>query len=163
MLYEVITRSSPLPDAGKDRIGGGAPVEEPDEEDPPDDAPARIPDVGDGVEAGEDVGEARGSDHQETTMSDSQPTWIGRTIGGRYKIESLLGQGGMSSVYKATDPNLQRTVAVKLIHPHLSQHAEFVKRFEQEAAAVAKLRHPNIIQVHDFNNDQDIYYSYNFV
>jgi serine/threonine protein kinase len=47
-------------------------------------------------------------------------SWIGQTVGGRYNIESLLGQGGMSSVYKATDPNLRRTVAIKLIHPHLS-------------------------------------------
>ena len=91
-------------------------------------------------------------------MTDSQPTWTGRTIGGRYIIESLLGRGGMSSVYKATDPNLQRTVAIKIIHPHLSEHPEFVKRFEQEAAAVARLRHPNIMQVHDFNHDGSVYY-----
>ena len=91
-------------------------------------------------------------------MTDSQPTWVGRKIGGRYVIESLLGRGGMSSVYKATDPNLQRTVAIKIIHPHLSEHAEFVKRFEQEAAAVARLRHPNIMLVHDFNHDGDVYY-----
>ncbi|KAA3654573.1 MAG: hypothetical protein DWQ04_34270, partial [Chloroflexi bacterium] len=91
-------------------------------------------------------------------MTDSQPSWIGRSIGGRYQIEDLLGRGGMSSVYKATDPNLQRAVAVKMIHPHLSEHPEFVKRFEQEAAAVAQLRHPNIIQVHDFNHEGDVYY-----
>lgn len=91
-------------------------------------------------------------------MTDSQPTWTGRTIGGRYVISSLLGRGGMSSVYKATDPNLQRTVAIKIIHPHLSEHPEFVKRFEQEAAAVARLRHPNIMLVHDFNHDGSVYY-----
>lgn len=91
-------------------------------------------------------------------MSDSQPTWSGRTIGGRYIIDSLLGRGGMSSVYKAIDPNLQRTVAVKIIHPHLSEHPEFVKRFEQEAAAVARLRHSNIMQVHDFNHEGSVYY-----
>jgi serine/threonine protein kinase len=84
--------------------------------------------------------------------------WIGHSIGGRYKVEALLGQGGMSTVYKAYDPNLQRPVAVKLIHPHLSRDPEFVRRFEQEAAAVAQLRHPNIIQVYDFNHDDDIYY-----
>lgn len=88
----------------------------------------------------------------------SHPSWIGHTISGRYQIESLLGQGGMSSVYKATDPNLRRTVAVKLIHPHLSSDEQFVRRFEQEAAAVAQLRHPNIIQVFDFNHDGDVYY-----
>ena len=60
--------------------------------------------------------------------------------------------------FKATDPNLQRDVAVKMIHPHLSQLPEFVRRFEMEAAAVAKLRHPNIVQVYDFNHHGDTYY-----
>jgi serine/threonine-protein kinase len=91
-------------------------------------------------------------------MTDSQSTWTGQTLGGRYHIKELLGRGGMSSVYKATDPNLQRTVAIKLIHPHLSENSEFVKRFEQEAAAVAQLRHPNIMLVHDFNHDGTVYY-----
>ncbi|HLF74600.1 MAG TPA: protein kinase [Anaerolineales bacterium] len=87
-----------------------------------------------------------------------QPTWIGRTLSGRYKIEALLGQGGMSAVYKATDPNLKRAVAIKLIHPHLSTDPSFVMRFESEASAVASLRHPNIVQVYDFNNDGGVYY-----
>jgi len=86
------------------------------------------------------------------------PSWIGRSLGGRYQIESLLGQGGMSAVYKATDPNLKRVVAVKLIHPHLSSDPQFVQRFEEEAKAVASLRHPNIVQVYDFNSDQGVYY-----
>ncbi|HID54752.1 MAG TPA: hypothetical protein EYP41_22285 [Anaerolineae bacterium] len=86
------------------------------------------------------------------------PTWIGHTIGERYKIEELLGQGGMSAVYKATDPNLKRTVAIIIIHSHLSENPEFVRRFEQEAAAVAQLRHPNIMQVHDFDHDGVTYY-----
>ena len=64
----------------------------------------------------------------------------------------------MSTVYQANDPNLRRTVAIKLIHPHLSSDPQFVRRFEQEAAAVAQLRHPNIIQVYDFNHDDGIYY-----
>ncbi|MFP3853151.1 MAG: serine/threonine protein kinase [Anaerolineales bacterium] len=87
-----------------------------------------------------------------------QPGWIGRSVGGRYQIESLLGQGGMSAVYKATDPNLRRQVAIKMIHPHLSQDPQFVSRFEEEAAAVARLKHPNIIQVYDFDHDHDTYY-----
>lgn len=86
------------------------------------------------------------------------PTWIGRTLGNRYRIDKLLGQGGMSAVYKATDPNLKREVAIKLIHEHLSTDASFVHRFESEAAAVASLRHPNIVQVFDFNHDDDVYY-----
>ncbi|MCA9933498.1 MAG: serine/threonine protein kinase, partial [Anaerolineales bacterium] len=88
----------------------------------------------------------------------SQPTWIGQTLNGRYRIEELLGQGGMSAVYKATDPNLRRVVAIKLIHSHLSNNPNFVRRFEEEAAAVAQLRHPNIVQVFDFNHDGETYY-----
>jgi len=84
--------------------------------------------------------------------------WVGKTIGGRYQIESLLGQGGMSAVYRAVDPNLRRMVAIKLIHPHLSVNPNFVNRFKEEAAAVARLRHPNIVQVHDFDQDGDTYY-----
>src|SRR3990172_6601064 len=88
----------------------------------------------------------------------SQSSWIGRTLGNRYQLEQLLGEGGMSSVYRATGPNLRRTVAVKLIHSHLSKDPEFVGRFEEEAAAVAQLKHPNVIQVFDFDNDGDTYY-----
>ena len=88
----------------------------------------------------------------------SRPTWIGKNLGGRYLIQDLLGQGGMSAVYKAMDQNLNRVVAVKLIHPHLSTDPEFVRRFEEEARAVAQLRHPNIIQVYDFDHDDDVYY-----
>jgi serine/threonine protein kinase len=64
----------------------------------------------------------------------------------------------MSAVYKATDPNLKRVVAIKLIHSHLSGDTQFIKRFEEEAAAVASLRHPNIVQVFDFNADAGVYY-----
>jgi len=87
-----------------------------------------------------------------------QPSWINRTLSKRYVIEALLGQGGMSAVYKATDPNLKRVVAIKLIHPHLASDSKFISRFEEEAAAVAKLRHPNIVQVFDFNTDEGVYY-----
>jgi serine/threonine-protein kinase len=84
--------------------------------------------------------------------------WIGETLNDRYQLDEKLGQGGMATVYKATDPNLRRTVAIKIIHPHLSDDPQFVRRFEEEAAAVAQLRHPNIVQVYDFNNDNDLYY-----
>jgi serine/threonine protein kinase len=84
--------------------------------------------------------------------------WEGQTLGGRYQIGELLGQGGMSSVYKANDTNLRRSVAIKLIHPHLSNNPEFVRRFEEEATGVARLRHPNIIQMYDFNHEGGVYY-----
>jgi len=88
----------------------------------------------------------------------TRTSWIGKTLSNRYVIEELLGQGGMSAVYKATDPNLKRVVAIKMIHTHLSDNPDFVKRFEEEAAAVAQLRHNGIIQVHDFNQDNGVYY-----
>ena len=91
-------------------------------------------------------------------MATIGPSWIGRTIGGRYEIESILGRGGMSSVYRANDPNLRRKVAVKIIHQHLSDNDEFIQRFEQEAAVIAQLRHSNIVQVHDFNHEGDVYF-----
>ena len=84
--------------------------------------------------------------------------WTGKKLSNRYVIDEMLGQGGMSAVYKASDPNLKRVVAVKMIHPHLSSDPDFVQRFEQEAAAVAQLRHHGIIQVYDFNQDDDVYY-----
>jgi tRNA A-37 threonylcarbamoyl transferase component Bud32 len=89
-------------------------------------------------------------------MAKSQ--WIGKSLNGRYVIEEMLGQGGMSAVFKATDPNLKRVVAVKMIHAHLSNEPDFVRRFEEEAKAVAQLRHPNIIQVYDFNHDDENYF-----
>jgi tRNA A-37 threonylcarbamoyl transferase component Bud32 len=91
-------------------------------------------------------------------MTQKPKSWIGQTLGDRYQIESLLGRGGMSSVYRASDQNLKRSVAVKIIHPHLTKRPEFVQQFEQEATAVAQLRHQNIVRVFDFKRDQGIYY-----
>jgi serine/threonine-protein kinase len=61
----------------------------------------------------------------------------------------------MSTVFQANDPNLRRKVAIKIVHPHLSDQGDFVRRFEQEATAVAQLRHHHIIQVYDFDHDED--------
>lgn len=88
----------------------------------------------------------------------NRTSWAGQILGGRYQIQDMLGQGGMSAVYKAMDSNLKRVVAVKLIHAHLSNDPKFIDRFEDEAQAVAQLRHPNIVQVFDFNHDNETYY-----
>jgi serine/threonine-protein kinase len=64
----------------------------------------------------------------------------------------------MASVYKAHDLNLHRSVAIKVIHPHLTFNPEFLHRFEAEATSVAHLRHPNIVQMFDYNHDGDLYY-----
>src|SRR4051795_6297628 len=75
------------------------------------------------------------------------------TLSNRYEIGDRLGSGGMSNVYKATDLILERTVAVKILAEHLSDDERFVARFRREALAVAKLIHPNIVQVYDTGVD----------
>lgn len=75
---------------------------------------------------------------------------VGRHIG-RYRILEQLGQGGMSVVYKGLDTTLDREVAVKVLHPHLSGRLESRKRLEREAKAVARLHHPNILEVFDYS------------
>jgi serine/threonine-protein kinase len=75
------------------------------------------------------------------------------TISDRYSLGERLGSGGMSTVYKATDQVLERTVAVKVLAEHLSDDEKFVARFRREALAVAKLVHPNIVQVYDTGVD----------
>jgi eukaryotic-like serine/threonine-protein kinase len=82
----------------------------------------------------------------------------GELISDRYRIEDRLGSGGMSSVFRATDTILERTVAVKILAEHLSDDERFVARFRREALAVAKLVHPNIVQVYDTGNDSGQYY-----
>jgi serine/threonine protein kinase len=82
----------------------------------------------------------------------------GELISDRYRIEDRLGSGGMSSVFRATDTILERTVAVKILAEHLSDDDRFVARFRREALAVAKLVHPNIVQVYDTGIDNGSHY-----
>jgi eukaryotic-like serine/threonine-protein kinase len=82
----------------------------------------------------------------------------GGVISNRYELEGRLGSGGMSSVYQATDRVLERTVAVKVLAEHLSDDEKFVARFRREALAVAKLIHPNIVQVFDTGVDSGRHY-----
>ncbi len=74
---------------------------------------------------------------------------LGRYIS-RYRITELLGSGGMSFVYGAIDTSLDREVAVKVLHPHLASREEARQRFSREARAVARLRHPHIVEVYDY-------------
>ncbi|WNG27418.1 serine/threonine protein kinase [Cystobacter fuscus] len=77
-------------------------------------------------------------------------TLIGSHIG-RYRILEELGSGGMSVVYKGLDTALDREVAVKVLHPHLAHKSESRQRLAREARAVARLHHPNILEVFDFS------------
>jgi hypothetical protein len=78
---------------------------------------------------------------------------IGTVLSGRYKLEAKLGSGGMSTVYLANDGTLDRAVAVKVMHREMSEQADQLERFRQEARAVAKLSHPNVVAVIDAGED----------
>ncbi len=75
---------------------------------------------------------------------------IGQIIKERYEIVQLLGEGGMSYVYKANDKQLKRTVAIKTLKPNYVEQEKFVERFKREAQTAANLNHPNIVQIFDW-------------
>ncbi len=81
----------------------------------------------------------------------------GSTIGG-YKLTRKIAEGGMGVVYEAIQLKLDRKVALKVLTQQLSSLPEFLKRFEREAKAAAALNHPNLVQVHDFGEDQSRYF-----
>lgn len=78
---------------------------------------------------------------------------IGRTLG-RYQIVSELGRGGFATVYKGYDPALDRYVALKVLHPELTRDEVALRRFQREATAVARMRHPNIIIIYEYHLDE---------
>jgi eukaryotic-like serine/threonine-protein kinase len=80
------------------------------------------------------------------------------TIAGRYELHEVLGRGGMSVVYRATDLVLDRTVAVKVLPAAHAENPVLVERFSREARAVARLSHPNIVGVYDSGSDRTVHY-----
>lgn len=83
--------------------------------------------------------------------------WVGKTLG-KVRIDSLLARGGMAEVYLGMHTNLHREVAVKILRNQNEENADTLERFQREARVVAKLRHPNIVQVFDFDSvDNDPY------
>jgi serine/threonine protein kinase len=78
---------------------------------------------------------------------------IGTVLSGRYRLEAKLGSGGMSTVYLARDETLDRPVAIKVLHREMSEQEDQLQRFRQEARAVAKLSHPNVVSVIDAGED----------
>jgi serine/threonine-protein kinase len=74
---------------------------------------------------------------------------VGTLIGGRYRLDAVIGRGGMSTVYKAFDTVLERPVAIKLMHREIATDSDQLERFRREARAVAQLNHPNVVSVID--------------
>src|SRR5579863_10412302 len=89
--------------------------------------------------------------------TDEMNALVGKSLG-QFRIVERIGAGGMATVFKAYQPTLDRYVAVKVLPSYHARDPIFVKRFTQEARSVAKLAHPNIVQIHDFGTQDDITY-----
>jgi serine/threonine-protein kinase len=83
---------------------------------------------------------------------------VGREIDGRYRVERRIARGGMATVYQALDMRLDRTVALKIMHPGLAEDAQFVSRFVREAKSAARLTDPHVVAVFDQGTDGDVVY-----
>jgi serine/threonine protein kinase len=88
------------------------------------------------------------------TTSELRRDLAGTLLAGRYRLESKLGSGGMSTVYLARDETLERWVAIKLMHREISDQPDQLERFRREARAVAQLSHPNVVAVIDAGEDE---------
>ena len=82
----------------------------------------------------------------------------GKLLGNRYEIVEKIGNGGMATVYRATDKVLKRNVAVKILRDEFTTDEEFIKRFEVEAQSAARLTHPNIVSIYDVGVEDNLHY-----
>ncbi|HEX2844261.1 MAG TPA: protein kinase, partial [Candidatus Limnocylindria bacterium] len=88
---------------------------------------------------------------------DQHDTEEHRVIGGRYALGERIGRGGMATVYRAHDQQLDRSVALKIMRPDLGEDPRFVVRFEAEARRAASVSHPNVVSVYDVGTDGSPY------
>lgn len=93
----------------------------------------------------------------ESKRNGKMEALIGRTLG-NYQILEEIGRGGMAIVYKAVQPSLQRHVAIKVLPPQFTFDTIFVQRFQREAVAAGRLKHPNIVTIYDVGEQGGIYY-----
>jgi serine/threonine-protein kinase len=82
---------------------------------------------------------------------------IGRKLG-KYEITALIGKGGMATVYKGYQPDIERYVAIKVLPPHPGQDEQFIERFRLEARTIARLQHPHILPLYDYGSEDGILY-----
>ncbi len=94
-----------------------------------------------------------------TAVPSSRPggaaSLVGTTVGGRYKLVRVIGEGGMSAVYEAEHVHMHKPVAVKVLSPEMSKSAEAVERFHREAMAASRIDHPNVAAATDFGELED--------
>ncbi|WP_330353739.1 Stk1 family PASTA domain-containing Ser/Thr kinase [Streptomyces chartreusis] len=91
----------------------------------------------------------------DTTLQDPL---VGQVLDGRYRVDARIAVGGMATVYRALDTRLDRVLALKVMHPALAVDGAFVERFIREAKSVARLAHPNVVQVFDQGTDGSYVY-----
>ncbi|POX60325.1 serine/threonine protein kinase [Streptomyces sp. Ru62] len=91
----------------------------------------------------------------DTTLQDPL---VGQVLDGRYRVDARIAAGGMATVYRALDTRLDRVLALKVMHPTLAADGAFVERFIREAKSVARLDHPNVVQVFDQGTDGSYVY-----
>ncbi|MEU6378073.1 Stk1 family PASTA domain-containing Ser/Thr kinase [Streptomyces sp. NPDC046909] len=91
----------------------------------------------------------------DTTLQDPL---VGQVLDGRYRVDARIAVGGMATVYRAVDTRLDRVLALKVMHPGLAADGTFVDRFIREAKSVARLAHPNVVQVFDQGTDGSYVY-----
>jgi serine/threonine-protein kinase len=98
----------------------------------------------------------------EPSSQESPPaaaaTLVGQVIDGKFRIEGLVGRGAMGAVYKATQLNLKKTVAIKVLDPSRSENRDYARRFKREAKAASRLDHPNSMRVIDYGEDEGLLY-----
>ena len=93
------------------------------------------------------------SDEQQ--INNDLARMVGSVLAGTYRLDELIGEGGMGAVYRGRHVLLRRDVAIKVLHPDFARDAELVKRFDREAQSAARLNHPNCVQVTEFGSTDE--------
>ena len=106
-------------------------------------------------QGGNGVGEASAAQHGVEMQGQHQDPLIGQVLDGRYKIESVLGEGGMGIVYKAVHTALRKPLAIKVLRPEVSKNEQIVARFKQEAQSASQIGNQHIIDISDFGELRD--------
>src|SRR5262244_2857023 len=94
-------------------------------------------------------------DGEQLNASDASDEFVGTLLDDKYRLDEKVGEGGMGTVYRATHIQMENTVAVKILHPHLASDQNSVERFRREARSAAQIRHPNAVAVTDFGVTKD--------
>ncbi|MFB6351861.1 MAG: protein kinase, partial [Bradymonadaceae bacterium] len=114
------------------------------------------PECGQEFEEGEfcpaDAARLRDKQAQEDGETDRL---VGRLLDGRWRIDEKFGEGGMGSIYRASQKSVQREVAIKTLRATLSNNEEFTERFLQEARVTSTIHHPHCVTIHDFGQTDD--------